>query len=70
MVFYLGPMGSAPDTTLGPHVFGVNYFSNSTHSLFLFLGKKKKNVIYIYIYIFISLGRCYRAYQLLIKLFF
>jgi hypothetical protein len=23
-------MGSAPDTTLGPHVFGANYFSNNT----------------------------------------
>jgi hypothetical protein len=22
-------MGSAPETTLGPHVFGVNYFSNN-----------------------------------------
>jgi hypothetical protein len=33
MVLYLGPvwpanpMDSAPDTTLGPHVFGANYFS-------------------------------------------
>jgi hypothetical protein len=22
-------MGSTPDTTLGPHVFGANYFSNT-----------------------------------------
>jgi len=29
-------MGSAPDTTLGPRVFGANYFSNSYPIILLF----------------------------------
>jgi hypothetical protein len=34
-------MGSAPDTTLGPRVFGDNYFSNKANALYL--DKKVEN---------------------------
>jgi len=58
-------MGSALDTTLGPYVFGADYFSNNAHSSFHCVSERE-DWIFLFFFLFFaySFHSCWQSHSL------